>query len=87
MEINKNDCKKASFLIEKQMHTSLKFAEQIALRLHLFGCSWCKTYQHQSKTIEQTMIGILNNQSEKKLSANFKKQLHIMITENLKKST
>ncbi len=83
MQKNSRDCKEATFLIEKQMQTHLKFGEQIKLKLHLYGCSWCKTYQRQSKNIE-TLIGQLFHQPQnEKLTKEFKNDLQLLITEKL----
>lgn len=86
IENNNKDCKKATFLIEKGMHTKLNLDEKIKLQLHLLSCSWCKTYQHQSKYIE-TMVGNLFSEPKReKLTADFKNNLQLLIKEKLNKS-
>ena len=85
MENNNRDCKKATFLIEKGMHAQLNISEKINLQLHLFSCSWCRTYQRQSKYIE-TMLGNLFNQPKReKLTDDFKNDLQLLIKEKLNK--
>lgn len=82
---NKRDCKKATFLIEKGMHIPLRFTEQLQLKLHLYTCSWCKTYQKQSKHIQQMMSQVFHQgRSRKELDQQFKQQLQTLILSKLK---
>lgn len=47
------DCKKATFLIEKQELAGLSVVEIVMLKIHLAGCSLCRLYQKQSLLISQ----------------------------------
>lgn len=38
-------CEKATFLIEKQLHTTLSPLEKLQLRTHLSLCKYCTTYK------------------------------------------
>lgn len=38
-------CEKATFLIEKQLHTSLSALEKLQLRAHLSLCEYCTAYK------------------------------------------
>jgi hypothetical protein len=46
-------CLKATELIEKKFHLKLSFTEKIQLELHKMMCDACKTYEKQSKIIEE----------------------------------
>lgn len=83
---NKTDCKRATFLIEKQQYTPLSMGEQIKLKLHLRGCSWCRTYQQQSENIQLMLARLFRDQlvRPKILSKNYKYQLKTLIIDKLK---
>ncbi|WP_339900724.1 hypothetical protein [uncultured Cyclobacterium sp.] len=48
-------CKEATFLVEKQMESSLTFMEKFRLSIHLKLCKVCSAYQHQSETINNAL--------------------------------
>lgn len=48
-------CKEATFLVEKQMESSLTFMEKFRLNIHLKLCKVCIAYQHQSETINKAV--------------------------------
>jgi hypothetical protein len=48
-------CKKATFLTEKNLHSSLTIYEKLQLNLHLRMCNACKNYAIQSKFIHQSL--------------------------------
>lgn len=83
---NKTDCKRATFLIEKQQYRSLSMGEQIKLKLHLYGCSWCRTYQQQSENMQVMIARLFRDQlvKPKVLSKNYKNQLKTLIIDKLK---
>lgn len=79
------DCKKATFLIEKQQFKPLTLGEQVKLKIHLAACSWCRTYERQSKNI-QLLMGSVFRQSAtktKELDPEFKNKLKILINTKL----
>jgi hypothetical protein len=53
------NCHKATFLIEKRTMKHLSFFERVELRIHLAGCSVCRTYQKQSVLIGEMVQHIL----------------------------
>lgn len=48
-------CKEATYLVEKEMESSLTFMEKFRLSIHLKLCKVCSVYQHQSKTINKAV--------------------------------
>ena len=80
------DCHKATFLIEKRTMKKLSFFEQVELRIHLAGCSVCRTYKRQSYLIGQMVHQILYGQSnEYKLQDSDKKIMEERIEEEIEK--
>ncbi len=85
---NKNDCKRATFLMEKQQEVALNFSEKIKLKAHLYGCSWCKTYGQQSKNLHLMIANFFHQPFSKPegLPENFKNKLKTLITDKLKEN-
>jgi len=80
------DCHKATFLIEKRTMTKLTFFEHVELRIHLAGCSVCRTYKKQSYLIGQMVHQLLYGKSEAyKLDETDKKIMEERIEDELKK--
>ena len=50
------NCRKATFLIEKQQLSNITLKEKFELKIHLAGCSVCKIFQQQSILINK-MVG------------------------------
>ena len=48
-------CKTATFLIEKQLHTSLSPLEKIQLRFHLSLCKYCRAYKYKAIFLDKLM--------------------------------
>lgn len=48
-------CQNATFWIEKQLHYKVSFLTSLRLSLHVSMCEVCKTYQQQSKQIDQIL--------------------------------
>lgn len=48
-------CKKATELTEKRTHFGLTIPETIRWRMHLAVCTACRTYEKQSRFIEQAL--------------------------------
>jgi hypothetical protein len=55
-----NDCRSATFLIEKGQHTRLSLNERMRLLIHLSGCSICRLFRQQSRLINQAMRGLFH---------------------------
>ncbi|WP_426330127.1 hypothetical protein [Pedobacter sp. R-06] len=78
------NCKKATFLIEKQQIAKITLREQMELKIHLAGCAICVTFMHQSAVINQMARKIFNPGSGiLKLDKGFKKELQQRIDERL----
>ena len=83
-----NNCQKATFLIEKKLIGHITLREKIELRIHLFGCGICRTYQKQTIKIGQLIHQLFHNSanSEKHLDDTFKKDLQDKIENELDKN-
>lgn len=91
-ELNKDEikqiaynCRKATFLIEKKQVGKITLREKLELKIHLAGCSVCRIFEEQSKTINQMVKNIFNNQQHEEpgLDENFKKILNERIKQKL----
>jgi len=82
------NCKQATFLIEKKSMSKISFRETIELRIHLFGCSFCRLYNKQSAMINEMVRELFHSsmQSNIKLDDDFKKDLQNRIEEELNKN-
>ena len=80
-----HNCKQATYLIEKKSVSKITFRESIELRIHLFGCGFCRLFSKQSKVINEMVKELFRSsmQSEPKLDETFKKELQEMIEEEL----
>jgi hypothetical protein len=79
------NCKQATFLIEKKSISRLSFRETIELRIHLYGCSFCRLYKKQSRIINDMVQELFRKSMSQgiKLDDSFKKQLQERIEEEL----
>ena len=78
------NCKKATFLIEKQQIGKITLKEKMELKIHLAGCSICVTFMQQSAVINQAARQLFNPDSmELKLDEGFKEQLQQQINNQL----
>ena len=79
------NCKQATFLIEKKSIKRLSFRETVELRIHLYGCSFCRLFSKQSKVINEMVQELFHNsmQSNIRLDDDFKKELQDRIEEEL----
>ena len=79
------NCKQATFLIEKKAITRLSFREVIELRIHLYGCSFCRIYKKQSRVINEMVQELFRSsiRSDVKLDDDFKKELQDRIEAEL----
>lgn len=81
------NCRKATFLIEKQQIAKITRREQLELKIHLVGCPICITFMHQSAVINQMTRKMFHlNQTELKLEEDFKKQLQTRIDNQVDKN-
>ncbi len=78
------NCKKATFLIEKQQIGSISSKEKIELKIHLKGCSICVRFMQQSSLINQMASKLLKTAPpDLKLDEQFKMQLQVRISNQL----
>jgi hypothetical protein len=78
------NCKKATFLIEKQQIEEITIREKMELKVHLTGCSICVTYMQQSAIINQMARKLFNSDyRELKLDNGFKEQLQERINKQI----
>lgn len=72
-------CRKATELMEKELHFKLSFIEKIQLRMHTSMCDACNAYQKNNVILEQTLKNHISSQEKQykniKLSEEFKKEL------------
>jgi hypothetical protein len=82
------NCRQATLLIEKKAMDKLSFRETIELRIHLYGCSFCRLYDKQSAMINDMVQELYKSamKREIKLDDNFKRQLQNRIEEELNKN-
>ena len=82
------NCKQATYLIEKKSIKRLSFHEIIELRIHLFGCSFCRIYSKQSRVINDMVQELFRSsmQSGYRLNDDFKKELQQRIEDGLNKN-
>ncbi|WP_134088532.1 hypothetical protein [Olivibacter sp. XZL3] len=79
-----NDCRKATFLVEKQQSEKITAEEEIELQLHLKGCDMCRIFMKQSALINQfakKLVGSAYN--ELRLEDGFKEQLQKRIDKKM----
>lgn len=78
------NCRQATLLIEKKQSIKLSLREKLELKLHLAGCSICRTYERQSVLLNQMLHRLLNKpQGKLQLDADFKASLQKTITQKL----
>ncbi|WP_353718294.1 hypothetical protein [Dyadobacter sp. 676] len=81
------NCKKATFLIEKQQIGNITMREQMELKIHLAGCSICVTFMKQSAVINQMAKKLFSSDyAGLKLDKGFKEQLQNRINNHLDKN-
>ena len=83
-----HNCHKATFLIEKKLIGRITLREEVELRIHLFGCGICRTYEKQTIKISQMVRQLFSDSanSEKHLDDTFKKDLQHRIENELDKN-
>lgn len=82
----RDNCKKATFLIEKKNQTGISKLERIQLRLHLGTCSVCRLYAKQSHKLDNMLGRFYTSEStEETLDKSFLDHLSIVVQQELKK--
>ncbi len=83
----RNNCKKATFLIDKKNVEGINVIQKIELHIHLTGCSLCRLYDNQSRIINDLITQFKQNDLPRELRLNeeFKKALVKNIALQLKK--
>jgi hypothetical protein len=81
-----NNCKKATWLIDKKNLEGISFSQHIELRIHLAGCSLCRLYHKQSQLIDQMVDKLYKDDAgaESALDKEFKEALEKAISDKLK---
>ncbi|QEM12535.1 hypothetical protein [Mucilaginibacter rubeus] len=81
------NCKKATYLIEKQDIGEITLREKLELKIHLAGCRVCRVFQLQSAAINRMIRNMLHRPVDEniKLDDKFKNQLQHLIDEQLDK--
>jgi ribosomal protein S3AE len=79
------NCRKATFLIEKQQIDHITAREKIELKIHLAGCSICRIFQQQSAAINKMVHDLLHTEThqELKMKDDFKNSLKTKIEQEL----
>ncbi|AYL98844.1 hypothetical protein [Mucilaginibacter celer] len=81
------NCKKATFLIEKQEIGAITMREKLELKIHLAGCRVCRIFQQQSVAINKMVKSLLyhHDVTNVKLDDDFKNKLQHRIENQLNK--
>jgi hypothetical protein len=79
------NCRQATYLIEKQQHTSLTLKERIHLIIHLAGCSVCRLFKRQSRQINRLVQAVFRkpNTAAQSLDDKFKQEMQEKINQKL----
>ena len=81
------NCRRDTFLIEKQQVGKLSLREETELKTHLSGCSICVTFMQQSEAINQMAKKIFYpDYRVLKLDDRFKDELQLRIIKKLDKN-
>ncbi|GAA4325483.1 hypothetical protein GCM10023149_27860 [Mucilaginibacter gynuensis] len=81
-----NNCKHATFLIEKKHTDGLTFRETVELRIHLTGCSMCRLFNKQSRQINEMVKQLFRRSAETRLDDAYKQRLQNLIDDELNKN-
>lgn len=75
-------CLKATELIEKKFNLKLSFKEKIQLELHKMMCDACRTYEKQSRILEESFKTLHHSPISPEISEELlKKQIHSRLKE------
>ena len=78
------NCKQATFLMEKKTFGKITGSETLQLKIHLAGCSVCRTFQQQSVLINRLFVGFKTE--EVTLDKDFKSSLKQRIEKEMNKN-
>ena len=81
------NCRKATFLIEKKQAGKITLREKMELRIHLAGCSVCRTFERQSGVINRLVKRLFHTGETpgENLPDTFKQELQEKIDNQLSK--
>jgi len=81
------DCRSATLLIEKGQHTRLSLGERLRLFIHLSGCSVCRLFRQQSRSINRAVRGLFQLSAGRghSLDESVKRTMQEKIDERLRK--
>jgi hypothetical protein len=81
------NCRHATYLIEKRQERPLSLKERVQLFIHLRGCSICRLFQEQSRSINQALQRLFRQPAERRhtLDETFKREMQDRINERLPK--
>jgi hypothetical protein len=83
----RNNCRKATFLIDKKNLEGITVIRQIELHIHLTGCSLCRLYDKQSRMMNDLIRQLKQSDlKEVRLNEAFKKSLHETLMVQVKKN-
>lgn len=84
IETIQNDCRRATFLIEKKQVQPITRLEEFQLWVHLRGCSICRTFQIQSVLINQVAKALFRTpRRQGRLDEYAKHQMRQIINEKI----
>lgn len=81
------NCKKATYLIEKQEIGKISLREKLELKIRLAGCHICRVFQQQSTAINRMIKNMFHEPVAEniKLDDKFKDELQHLIDKQLEK--
>jgi len=81
------NCRHATYLIEKRQEAPLSLKERVQLFIHLRGCSICRLFQEQSRSINQAMKNLFGRTAERthRLDEGVKREMQERINERMPK--
>ncbi|AYL95838.1 hypothetical protein [Mucilaginibacter celer] len=83
------NCRKASWLIEKKQAGYITIREKLELKVHLTSCSGCRMFEQQSILINKLVRDVFRERQitgSIKLDDDFKKKMRDQIIEKLDKT-
>lgn len=83
----RNNCKKATFLIDQKNEEGINVLQQVELYIHLAGCSLCRLYDNHSRIINNLIRQFKQTDldGDRSLNEDFKKALSESIRSGLKR--
>ena len=78
-----NNCKQATFLMEKRQLASIGMRAELDLNTHLAVCPLCQIFEQQSVAINKLVYDLIKDE---KLDNHFKKKMQDQIIARLEKN-